>query len=70
MAGAPISTFTISNAFRRGHVKNKSRRFGVVDAKLDAKPGTGAMYQVVARLPFGIGAVITVVLKAVGLAFH
>jgi hypothetical protein len=44
-------------------------RFAQVDAKLDAKPGFGALYQAVATLAFGIGAVITstvVVLKSTG----
>jgi hypothetical protein len=45
-------------------------RFAQVDAKLDAKPGFAALYQAVATLAFGIGAVVTstvVVLKNVGL---
>jgi hypothetical protein len=44
-------------------------QFNVVDAKLDAKPNLGAMYQAVAALSFGIGGVITstvVILKALG----
>jgi hypothetical protein len=44
-------------------------RFAVIDAKLDAKPGFGALYSAVASLAFGIGASITstiVVLKALG----
>jgi len=44
-------------------------QFGIIDAKLDAKPGFGAMYQAVATLAFGIGAVITstiVILKSTG----
>lgn len=46
------------------------QRFAQVEAKLDAKPGFAALYQAVATLAFGIGAVITstvVVLKNVGL---
>jgi len=45
-------------------------RFAQVDAKLDAKPGFAALYQAVATLAFGIGAVVTstvVVLKNTGL---
>jgi hypothetical protein len=44
-------------------------QFAQIDAKLDAKPGFGALYQAVATLAFGIGAVITstvVVLKSTG----
>jgi hypothetical protein len=44
-------------------------RFAVIDAKLDSKPGYGAMYTAVLGLAIGIGGVITstiVVLKALG----
>jgi hypothetical protein len=44
-------------------------QFSITDAKLDAKPGFGALYSAVASLAFGIGASITstiVVLKALG----
>lgn len=45
-------------------------RLAMITAKLDEKPSTAALYQAVAVLMFGIGAVITstvVVLKNLGM---
>jgi len=46
------------------------RHFAEVEAKLDAKPTIATLYQAVATLAFGIGAVVTstvIVLKNIGL---
>jgi len=46
------------------------RHFAEVEAKLDAKPTIATLYQAVATLAFGIGAVFTstvIVLKNIGL---
>jgi hypothetical protein len=45
-------------------------RFAKIEAQLDTKPSLAALYQAVATLAFGIGAVVTstiVVLKNIGL---
>lgn len=45
-------------------------RFAKVEAQLDTKPSLAALYQAIATLAFGIGAVVTstvVVLKNIGL---
>jgi hypothetical protein len=52
------------------HFAEIDRQFAQVEAKLDAKPTIAALYQAVATLAFGIGAVVTstvVVLKNIGL---